>query len=255
MKQQAKITINIQGNLLGGERSLICVPLMAAEERDIIREAEVLAALLPDVVEWRADGFDGVENIDSCMRILNRLRNILPGVGLVFTCRTSEEGGSRKLPREYRLELNKAAIDSNCIDLLDTELVNGEDYLREVRSCAEAKNVNLIISHHNFIQTPDEESIISILKKEQLCGADVVKIAVMPRCYDDVLTLLSATAKARQHHIAVPMIAISMGEMGKMSRLAGGCFGSDLTFAVGTNASAPGQIAIEPLRNGLTALE
>ena len=85
-------------------------------------------------------------------------------------------------------------------------------------------------------------------------GADIAKIAVMPKDYADVLTLLGATLKARTGAVKVPIVTMSMGPEGEVTRVAGGLFGSDLTFAVGKEASAPGQIPITDLRQAMSVL-
>ena len=85
-------------------------------------------------------------------------------------------------------------------------------------------------------------------------GADIAKVAVMPKNYKDVLILLNATLKARTEHLEIPIITMSMGPEGGVTRLAGGLFGSDLTFAIGKEASAPGQIPIGDLRQAMSVL-
>jgi 3-dehydroquinate dehydratase-1 len=78
-------------------------------------------------------------------------------------------------------------------------------------------------------------------------GADIAKVAVMPKDPQDVLVLLAATLKASQT-LGVPLISMSMGGLGSLSRIMGWVYGSAATFAVGKGSSAPGQIAIEELR-------
>ncbi|KZU91305.1 3-dehydroquinate dehydratase I [Lactiplantibacillus plantarum] len=76
----------------------------------------------------------------------------------------------------------------------------------------------------------------------------------MPQSVEDVLTLLTATNIARQT-LPQPVITMSMGDLGKVSRLAGEVFGSCLSFATVGAASAPGQIALENLRPELEDLK
>jgi 3-dehydroquinate dehydratase-1 len=85
-------------------------------------------------------------------------------------------------------------------------------------------------------------------------GADIAKLAVMPKNYTDVLTLLGATLRARTGAVKVPIVTMSMGPEGGVTRLAGGLFGSDITFAIGKEASAPGQIPIGALRQAMAVL-
>jgi 3-dehydroquinate dehydratase-1 len=79
-------------------------------------------------------------------------------------------------------------------------------------------------------------------------GADVAKLAVMPRSAGDVLRLLEITWEARNRFPRLPLCTMSMGRLGTLSRVAGFLFGSDMAFAVGQETSAPGQIPIAEAR-------
>ncbi len=69
----------------------------------------------------------------------------------------------------------------------------------------------------------------------------------MPTTPDDVLNLLRATYRAIQI-LEQPLISISMGALGVLTRIAGWQYGSSVTYAVGHGSSAPGQIPIEDVR-------
>ena len=82
-------------------------------------------------------------------------------------------------------------------------------------------------------------------------GADIPKIAVMPTCKQDVLTLLSATLEMSEKYADRPIITMSMAGTGVVSRLTGETFGSALTFGAASKASAPGQIGVNALKQVL----
>ena len=88
----------------------------------------------------------------------------------------------------------------------------------------------------------------------QECGADLLKLAAMPKNPGDVLTLLSATWEMKEKYAGQPLITMSMGGTGLVSRLAGEVFGSALTFGSAKKASAPGQLEVIALRQILQAL-
>ena len=48
--------------------------------------------------------------------------------------------------------------------------------------------------------------------------------------------------------MGLPLISMSMGAYGSLSRMMGWVYGSTVTFAVGKSSSAPGQVPIEELR-------
>ena len=85
-------------------------------------------------------------------------------------------------------------------------------------------------------------------------GADLPKVAVMPQSRTDVLELLAATAEMADQHPETPVITMSMGALGAVSRLAGEAFGSAMTFANPGQASAPGQVPLEVVNQVLDAL-
>jgi len=248
MRQQSKNAVIIRGVTIGGPYPLVCLPLVAKKNTDVLKQAEEIVALKPDMLEWRIDGYDNVEDIKDCLAALLAIRAVIGNIPLILTCRSHMEGGLVTLSQDKRLALISAAIKSGDIDIVDIEMCNDADFISTVVGEARAGGVKLILSYHNFTKTPDEAFLVSKLSEGQRLGADISKLAVMPKDYADVLTLLSATNLARNGKVNVPIITMAMGEEGKITRLAGGLFGSDITFALGTEPSAPGQIPLAEMR-------
>ena len=86
-------------------------------------------------------------------------------------------------------------------------------------------------------------------------GDDLPKIAVMPNTSEDVVTLLAATEEMHTKYAKQPIITMSMGALGLVSRLSGETFGSALTFGAVGKASAPGQMNASDLREILTLID
>ena len=134
--------------------------------------------------------------------------------------------------------------------VLQDHRVNAE---HEKTSCENACGIDqnvedrAVASSHDFQRTPDKDEILSRLRKMDLLGSDILKIAVMPQSRADVITLLDATQEA-DAMIAKPIVTMSMGSQGLISRLCGEAFGSSLTFGSVGAASAPGQMNAEDLR-------
>lgn len=254
MRQQSKKQLRVRGVVIGGAHPLICLPLVAGTREELIGQASTLVELAPDLVEWRVDGFADVEDIAKSLSALGELRGVIGELPLIFTCRIDREGGMCAISQEKRLELIVAAIESGNIDLIDIELCNGREFIDAVKMHARARHVALILSYHNFKETPAETFIYDKLLAAYEAGADIPKLAVMPKDYADVLVLLSASNRARNSAIDGPLVTMSMGEQGAITRLAGGLFGSDITFAVGKASSAPGQIPIAEMRTGMAVL-
>ena len=136
---------------------------------------------------------------------------------------------------------------------VDIELSCGEERAARLAELAKSRGISVVLSKHDFHQTPPKEEIAATLRRMKALGADLPKYAVMPRTPGDVLALLAATWEASSE--IGPVITMSMGELGKITRAGGGVFGSCLTFGAGLNASAPGQIDAENLRAILEDLQ
>ncbi|SNS81295.1 3-dehydroquinate dehydratase [Anaerovirgula multivorans] len=244
----------IKGRSIGGEKPQVCVPLVGKTEEELLREAEVIADIKPDLVEWRIDFFDDVEDIEKVIKVLEKIHNILSSYPMIFTCRAIEEGGYKEIDQSKRINLIQAVIATKLVDLVDIELINGADLIKEVLQQAHENHVKVIVSNHDFRKTPSKETIVERLVKAQEYGADIAKIAVMPTNERDVLTLLEATLEVKEKAANIPLITMSMSGKGVISRIAGGIFGSAVTFAAGKEASAPGQIAISRLRQAIDIL-
>lgn len=254
MKLQCNRPVTVKGITIGGPAPLICLPLMAVDDADLLQQAKDLVTLGPDLLEWRIDAYEKVENVTDSIATLSALADIIGPTPLVFTCRIDAEGGARPMARETRLNVILAAIRSGKTDIVDVEMRNDDAFIDAVRRAAQAHGVKTIFSFHDFHATPEAATIVEKLVLAQDRGADIAKAAVTPRSPKDVLAMMTATLEARVEHLDIPMITISMGTQGKVTRLAGGLFGSDITFASGNVASAPGQIPVAALRQAMTLL-
>lgn len=249
-----KRSVTVKGITIGEGAPKICVPIVGKTIPELIEESEFLKTTDLDVVEWRVDFFDDVEDLEKVKVALNEIRSILHDIPLVFTFRSAKEGGEKEVSTEYYFDLNKAMAASGQIDIVDIELFNDDEEIKSVISAAHDNKVYVIISNHDFDKTPDKEEIISRLRKAQKLGGDLPKIAVMPKSAADVLTLLDATNTMNEQYADRPIITMSMAGKGVISRLAGEIFGSALTFGAAKKASAPGQVPVTELRNILSLI-
>lgn len=246
LRTQAKKTAAVKDKIIGGERQLVCLPIVAADIDDLIAQAKEAVLGNPDLIEWRADSYDRHNEI---MTVCHKLRKITGDIPLIFTLRHIEEGGVREIPQHERAKTIKEVIGTGLFDLVDVEIMNGEAFISEIKENMKKYGCKLILSYHNFQHTPSEEFIKDKLKEAEELGADIAKLAAMPTDYKDVLRLLNAALTAKREIIEIPIITIAMGKMGIISRIDGGYFGSDVTFAAGKTLSAPGQIKLADLIN------
>ena len=195
-----------------------------------------LGDIQADILEIRADGL--VEcTPESVHNILTQIKKET-SAKLLLTVRWRKESGLFKGSEEER----KAIILGNLhlIDMVDIELESQSR--EEVVKDARANGISVIISHHDFKKTPDSESIKKTVEAEIKAGADYAKIAYQAVNHEDVLKLLRITASLSKD---VNIIAISMGEIGRISRIAAPYFGSKMTYASFGDPTAPGQMTVE----------
>lgn len=247
-------TVKIREIVIGEGIPKICVPIVEKDDDGVLSALEQILSKEPDIIEFRADIYEKLSDKDSLMKLLSTVRKLIGDVVLLFTIRTKNEGGNVMLDADEYVKLCKFACESGFIDLIDAEAFTQEGILEEICEAAHANGVYVVASNHDFEKTPSETEIVNRLYSMKDKGADIAKIAVMPKCEEDVIALLGATLKARKSDDAVPVITMSMGRMGQISRLTGELFGSAVTFASVGNVSAPGQIPIEEVKKILGLL-
>lgn len=112
---------------------------------------------------------------------------------------------------------------------------------------AKAGGYDVVGSCHDFTATPSAAQITQKLAQITAAGADITKVAYMPRTAQDVAALRHAAHDFAGAYPHQPLIAISMGQLGAPSRTD---LVNCLTFATITDgaASAPGQATIAYVR-------
>ncbi len=244
-------TVSVKGVVFGEGVPKICVPIVAETKAAIVEEATSFKDIPVDVVEWRVDWFEGVEDSAQVIDCLKELVPALNGVPLLFTFRTKNEGGNHAMSAEKYLQLNLDIAASGYVDMIDVEIFIGDAIVTEIVAAAHSHNVKVVGSNHDFDKTPAKDDLIYRLRKMQDMGADIPKIAVMPKSAQDVLALLEATTVMKEQYADRPIITMSMAGQGVISRLACEVFGSCLTFGAAKKASAPGQIGVKDLHDVL----
>lgn len=247
-------TVTVKNLVLGEGAPKIIVSLMGHDLASVKSETLAYRDADFDILEWRVDHFAHVADQDAVLDAIRAIREIMPQTPLLFTFRSANEGGEQAISTDAYIALNRAAVDSGFVDMIDLELFTGDELVKATVEYAHRKAVKVIMSNHDFHKTPSEEEIIKRLCKMQMLGADIPKIALMPQSRSDVLTLLAATVKMQEQYADRPVITMSMSKAGVISRLAGEVFGSAATFGAVKKASAPGQISVSDLRSVLSIL-
>ena len=163
---------------------------------------------------------------------------------LIATCRPCED------KEEDRITKLKTAVEAGT-DYIDIEFESSDKYRKDLISFAHKFNCDVIISYHNFVCTPDIASLRAIVDESFKKGADVVKIATMVRTNTDNASILSL------YNIPGRVVAIGMGNLGKITRIIGPFLGAEFTYAAMDEGieTAPGQIKYSLLKSAIQYIE
>ena len=239
--------VPVRGCRIGEGRPKVILPIVERTEAAILEKAAEFSTLRADCVEWRVDLFDAAADPGAVVRCLAKLRVLLKEKLLLVTLRTKEEGGSIPVSHEGYLRFLRTILDTDCADLIDIEFFTAGTDLPALVQDAHTAGVKVVCSSHDFHKTPPKAEMVSRMVAMQQAGADLPKLAVMPQSRADVLELLAATPET-------PVITMSMGPLGAVSRLCGEAFGSAMTFANPGTASAPGQVGLDVVNAVLNSL-
>ena len=251
-------TVKVRNVELGAGVPKTIVPIVAKTKADILAKAKEITSLPADLVEWRADFYEGLFDTPALLDTLKALRSALGNTPILFTIRTKPEGGEVAPSFEDYAAANLAVAKSGDADLVDVEMFWGNTDWNGKVSEVSAKLTNdihaagclVVGSRHNFSATPSKAEMVATLTNQKNAGADLPKAAVMPVSKGDVLTVLDASYEFSTVTDR-PFLTISMGPKGMMSRVACELSGSCMTFGAAGQASAPGQIQVGELKDML----
>lgn len=191
-----------------------------------------------DIVEWRAD----VLAKEDIMSVAPAIFEKFSGREIIFTIRTEQEGGHIRLTDAEYIDLLQTVDAIYHPDYIDFEYFSHKEVFQQMLDFS-----NLVLSYHNFDETP--EDLMESFSELTALAPRVVKIAVMPRSEQDVLDLMNYTRGFKTLNPEQEYATMSMGKLGRISRLAVDVFGSSWTFAVLEEASAPGQLALTDMKH------
>ncbi|MCP1639138.1 3-dehydroquinate dehydratase-1 [Streptococcus gallinaceus] len=242
------------GNVTFGQgRPKIIVPLVGKTAEEILTGARQAKDLDCDLIEWRIDFYEKVTTPSEVAALSKEVCSAVEKPVLV-TFRTAKEGGVLEISDQLYFDIYAAVLNEGHADLIDLELFMSDKEVQETIALAHEKGTKIIMCNHDFDATPSQDEIERRLRLMEEKNADICKIAVMPQSNTDVLTLLQATATVYATATR-PLITMSMGALGMVSRVSGEVFGSSATFGAAAKASAPGQVPVAELRNILSTLK
>ncbi|MBT3208022.1 MAG: type I 3-dehydroquinate dehydratase [Bacteroidetes bacterium] len=165
----------------------------------------------------------------------------------VMTIATCKTGGF--FSNEECLNRLKIAIGTGA-KYVDVEYESSENYRLELIELAKKNNCSIIISYHNFQQTPSTSELNEIATNCFKLGADIVKISTMINSNADNAKILSLYERTEK------IISFGMGDKGKITRIIAPLLGAEFTYAAVSSSKtiAPGQLGKEEMLAVLNTL-
>ena len=258
-KSRRPAPVQVGPVVLGEGLPKIFVSIMAKNPAELEAETAHYRSADFDVLEWRADfltayAIHAPEGVLANLTVdgLELLSRLIPEKPVLFTLRTRREGGAADADDHQYAAALRAALKGGAA-MVDLEMSRPVELLSDLIDEAHAAGVPVVLSSHDFAKTAPREALVEMLTDMARLGADVAKVAQTPQSKEDVITLLEATREAADT-LPVPVITMSMGPLGVLSRASGTLFGSAGTFGAVKTASAPGQIPCGELRRMLSRL-
>ncbi|MBH2002261.1 MAG: type I 3-dehydroquinate dehydratase [Moraxellaceae bacterium] len=231
------------------------VPITAKTKEQAIAQAKVIAANQDaDLAEFRIDLLEFAADSKQVIALGHELKKVLGTKPMIATIRTHNEGGKLTISDADYGKTYQAYLKQPFMDMLDVEMFRDQQVVKNTVKLAHDKKVLIVMSNHDFKQTPSEDEIVKRLLKQDELGADILKIAVMPQSKQDVFTLMNATLKVSQQS-KKPLLTMSMGKLGTISRIATANMGGSFSFGMIGEASAPGQIDVTQLKQFLKTVQ
>ena len=190
-----------------------------------------------DIIEWRADFLPK----EAILQVAPAIFEKFAGRELLFTLRTRAEGGEIDLDSAEYVQIIKDVAQLYQPEYIDFEYFSHKDVFEEMLDFP-----NLVLSYHNFQETP--ENMMEILSELTTLTPKVVKVSVMAHTEQDVLDLMNFTRGFKTLNPEQEYVTISMGKVGKVSRITSDVTGSSWSFASLDEASAPGQISLSSMK-------
>lgn len=213
-------------------KPLVCVPIIQKDMNSALRSANSAKKRGADILEFRIDALED-PNSEKIKKLIDEV-----DYRFIATNRMQQEGGFFKGSESERTDILVEVAEQ--VDFVDIELQTDPEYRSKVINASKSS----IISFHDFEKTPGVEELLDVVEKEKEVG-DIAKFAVMPQNIQDTLIVLEVLSQVQN------TIGISMGEMGRYTRVVAPLFGSPLTFASSDLKSAPGQLDIKTTRKFL----
>lgn len=253
--------IQLKNVVLDAGKPKIAVSLAGKNIEEIMEECNKISELSFDIIEWRADYYlskyknigKELEKKEFYLEILKTLDYIdysFSDKPIIFTLRSKNQGGQIEINSEDRNGIYDLIINSNMVEAIDIEVINyptTQDIKADIKYIKDA-GIKVITSYHKLSGMLVDGEAIKIAEKMNELGSDILKICAKAETKEDAKFFLKELIMINNRDIG-PMIMLALGENGRVTRVAGGKYGSSITFAYVGTPTAEGQMDVKSLHD------
>lgn len=155
---------------------------------------------------------------------------------LIFTCRKG------RFSEEERMDAYTIALELG-IAFIDLDFETDGELLNKLKPFLNGSSTALILSQHNFRETPSLDALKRSIRTAFDLGADYAKIITTARHSDDLRTIYSLY----NQEVVGRLVAFAMGELGAETRVKNLFLGAPFTYAAFSQKekTAPGQLDLQ----------
>lgn len=227
----------------------ICIPICAGNLQEAEKQVKRATFLLKSVSKktdvffeiWldRLVGSDFMANLRKLIKFCK--------VPVIVVCRGKIEAGDFKGSESQRTEILKNAVLAGA-KMIDCGIETDGELMGNLKNVCRKHGAKLIISKHIWDKTPELGDLLKIFKSAKGLGADIVKIATYVKKWSDNVILFELVSRISQK--GGKIIAVGMGERGKISRIGCPLLGSYLTYVALDEKSrtASGQFTLKEIK-------
>ena len=113
--------VKIRDVIIGEGMPKICVPIVAKDDNELKVFLDAVVKAKPDIIEFRADIYGRYEDEASVKNALMTIREAIGNTVLLYTVRTSGEGGEAFVDAKKYMGLLMNVIESGLVDMVDVE--------------------------------------------------------------------------------------------------------------------------------------
>ncbi|MHA1754863.1 MAG: type I 3-dehydroquinate dehydratase [Candidatus Odinarchaeia archaeon] len=213
-------------------KPLICVSVIRKTVTDCLEVINRLNDESVDLIELRLDYLSPFPDYTQLKNLFTIKKP------KIITIRSKKEGGKLNLPESERIKIIDKVLKEK-IEYIDLEYS-----LKNVKKriiAAQDNNVKIILSYHDFNQTPSLNELKNKFQKMKQLKPDIIKIATYVNSTKDVFTLLNLLDYGVESNSNVTIIG--MGEKGKVTRILNPLLGSKIIYcSLPSEPAAPGQL-------------